>query len=179
VSDDDTEEADAMAEAKRSLAQRALDIAVFAPTGLLLTAAEDLPALAEKGRSQLEEHVRNARSVGELVVRMGQQELERRLGRESPPPSATATETDQAADPDAVDRVVPMEPRPAPTGPTPGVPLAIPDYDTLSASQVVRRLDGLAPSELEEVARHESATRGRRTILHRVQQLLAEPDAAS
>lgn len=49
---------------------------------------------------------------------------------------------------------------------------AIEGYDTLSASQVVRRLDGLGADELTAVYRHESATRGRRTILHRVQQLL-------
>jgi hypothetical protein len=50
---------------------------------------------------------------------------------------------------------------------------AIPDYDTLSASQVVRRLDGLGAEELRAVERHELAGRGRRTILHRAQQLLA------
>ena len=48
----------------------------------------------------------------------------------------------------------------------------IPGYDTLSASQVVRLLDGLGPSELQAVIRHEGATRGRRTILHRANQLL-------
>ncbi len=52
------------------------------------------------------------------------------------------------------------------------VDAAISGYDTLSASQVVRRLDGLGAEELEAVVRHETATRGRRTILHRAQQLL-------
>jgi hypothetical protein len=41
---------------------------------------------------------------------------------------------------------------------------------------VVRRLDGLGPKELEAVYRHEAATRGRRTILHRAQQLLGSED---
>jgi hypothetical protein len=168
-----------MAEENRSLAQRALDIAVFAPAGLLLTAAEDLPALAEKGRTQLEEHLRNARAVGQLVVGLGQRELGRRLRRDTPPAPTPMTEEEPTVPPEATERVVPMEPRLAPPAPTSGVPLAIPDYDTLSASQVVRRLDGLAPTELEAVARHETATRGRRTILHRVHQLLAEPGAAS
>ena len=57
----------------------------------------------------------------------------------------------------------------------PALNLAIPEYDTLSASQVVRRLDGLGPDELDAVRRHESAGRMRRTILHRVEQLL-NPD---
>ncbi len=50
--------------------------------------------------------------------------------------------------------------------------LAIPGYDSLSASQVVQRLEGLSSPELEEVRAHEAAHRQRRTILHRVEQLL-------
>jgi hypothetical protein len=55
--------------------------------------------------------------------------------------------------------------------------LAIPGYEALSASQVVRRLDGLGPGELEAIYEHEAATRRRRTILHRTQQLLGHEDA--
>jgi hypothetical protein len=51
--------------------------------------------------------------------------------------------------------------------------LAIPGYDALSASQVVQRLAGLAPDELEAVRTYETATRGRRTILNRIAQLQA------
>jgi len=54
--------------------------------------------------------------------------------------------------------------------------LAIPGYDSLSASQVVQRLEGLSFPELEEVRAHEAAHRQRRTILHRVEQLLAGGD---
>ncbi len=49
--------------------------------------------------------------------------------------------------------------------------LAIPGYDTLSASQVVQRLAGLSPDELEAVRDYESGTRGRRTILSKIGQL--------
>ena len=49
--------------------------------------------------------------------------------------------------------------------------LAITDYDSLSASQVVSRLQGLSAAELEAVRSYEAATRGRKTILNRVQQL--------
>ncbi|MGD0380881.1 MAG: hypothetical protein ABSC30_12935 [Acidimicrobiales bacterium] len=54
--------------------------------------------------------------------------------------------------------------------------LAIPGYDSLSASQVVQRLEGLSSPELEEVRAHEAAHRQRRTILHRVEQLLTGGD---
>jgi hypothetical protein len=59
---------------------------------------------------------------------------------------------------------------PAPAVPTPPS-LAIPDYDQLSASQVVQRLDGLTPEELDAVRRHELAHRGRNTILGKITQL--------
>jgi len=52
--------------------------------------------------------------------------------------------------------------------------LAIPGFDTLSASQVVQRLDGLSRQELVAVRAYETSTRGRRTILSRVDQLLDE-----
>jgi hypothetical protein len=49
--------------------------------------------------------------------------------------------------------------------------LAIPGYDALSASQVVQRLAGLSGAELADVGAYEAATRGRKTILNRVDQL--------
>jgi hypothetical protein len=56
-------------------------------------------------------------------------------------------------------------------------PLAIPGYDSLSASQVVQRLAGLSRPELIDVRDHEQSHRHRRTILNRVEQLLAGVDA--
>lgn len=49
--------------------------------------------------------------------------------------------------------------------------LAIPGYDSLSASQVVERLDGLDTNELQAVRAYESAHRNRRTILGKIDQL--------
>jgi hypothetical protein len=49
--------------------------------------------------------------------------------------------------------------------------LPIPGYDALSASQVVERLVGLAPDELEAVHRYETSHRRRRTILGKIEQL--------
>lgn len=50
--------------------------------------------------------------------------------------------------------------------------LAIPDYDSLAASQVVPRLTTMSTEELEAIGEYESAHRRRRTILNRVTQLL-------
>ena len=52
--------------------------------------------------------------------------------------------------------------------------LAVPDYDSLAASQVVPRLATLSPEELATVAHYERAHRGRQTILNRVAQLVAD-----
>jgi hypothetical protein len=87
--------------------------------------------------------------------------------------------------------VPPPEFAPAPTPPapaastTPPVPpdaawkadvpaaeaLPIPDYDELSASQVVERLDGLDRESLDAIRRYETDHRGRNTILGKIAQL--------
>jgi hypothetical protein len=50
--------------------------------------------------------------------------------------------------------------------------LPIPGYDALSASQVVERLAGLGPEELDAVAAYEARHRQRRTILGKIEQLV-------
>lgn len=50
--------------------------------------------------------------------------------------------------------------------------LAIEEYDSLSASQVVPRLATLSATELEQIRAYERATRRRQTILNRAAQLL-------
>ncbi|MGZ4692476.1 MAG: hypothetical protein ACXWA3_02515 [Acidimicrobiales bacterium] len=92
-------------------------------------------------------------------------------------PAPAAAPGGPAAPGDAVESI-------APEGAEPTVPagghdlhavsvddLAIPDYDNLSASQVVPRLAGLSTAELEAVRRYEAARRGRKTILNKIAQL--------
>ncbi|HEX5586704.1 MAG TPA: hypothetical protein VFZ17_05310 [Acidimicrobiia bacterium] len=58
------------------------------------------------------------------------------------------------------------------SGPAPEVgALAIPDYDELSASQVVERLEGLDRASLDAIRSYETAHRGRNTILGKIAQL--------
>ena len=49
--------------------------------------------------------------------------------------------------------------------------LPIPDYDELSASQVVERLEGLDRDSLDAIRRYETDHRGRNTILGKIAQL--------
>ena len=57
-------------------------------------------------------------------------------------------------------------------GDSAGLPIV--EYDLLAASQVVERLNGCSPAELEAVRVHELSNRHRRTILNRIDQLLSD-----
>jgi hypothetical protein len=179
----------------RTPGERLLEMVVFAPAGLAVTVVEEFPKLVEKGRHRLEGQVHTARLVGQFAVQMGRRQLDQAVARfgdkatgaapaPGPAPTATSTSTADAAPP------APKPPDGSSAGDG-GAPresdaalfvrsvvdgdagaLAIPNYDSLSAPQVVQRLDGLAPAELRDVRDHESAHRRRRTILHRVEQLL-------
>ena len=165
-----------MPEARKSPLSQALDLFVYAPLGLALTAKEELPKLVEKGRERTTTQLTIAKMIGQFAVTQGQKELTDRLtaiANRGTPPSPTAPP------PPAV-----VPPAPAPpassnghngTAPTPPVDtLAIPGYDSLSAPQVVQRLAGLSIDELSAVAAYEEATRGRRTIMSKVAMLQAE-----
>lgn len=168
--------------------ESALDLCVYGPIGMALYARDTVPgfmrAFAARGRaemskrtSRVSEQANQAKSVGQLAITHGVPEVRRRAASlwtvveqvvvtrtstltpsapasrgetSTPAPSATATEGD---------------------GPGPRPKLAIPDYDELSASQVVDRLDGLGADELAQVRAYEVQNRGRRTILGKIDQL--------
>ena len=178
---------------KKGPKDRFLDLLVFGPAGLAMTAAEEFPKLVEKGRHRVEGQVHTARLVGQFAVQMGRKQIEDTvegvLGRNrqparshvpppapAPPPPAPSPATPKATTP-------PPAPREGTTPPNTNgsmgsTVLGIPGYDSLSASQVVQRLGGLSAPELEAVQAHELAHRHRRTILNRVEQLLAGADTA-
>jgi hypothetical protein len=150
--------------------EQLLDLLVYAPLGLLLEARDLVPKLAKKGRERMGGQVTVARMIGEMAVRQGQRRAEtvvRRMreqqrGAGTPAPDAPPSNGHSPA---------PASP-PAAAGPTPdAATLAIPGYDTLSASQVVPRLEGLTPTELDAVRAYEVATRARKTVLTRIDQL--------
>ncbi len=80
-----------------------------------------------------------------------------------------------AVDAPGVEAAAPSLPS-EPSAPTPASDeLAIPSYDELAASQVVKRLPGLEAAELAAIGVYEQANRGRRTILTRIRQLQSAP----
>lgn len=86
------------------------------------------------------------------------------------PPSPPTVSVPRAPDAPASDAGGPGPAAPAPPPPAVGT-LPIPDYDELSASQVVERLDGLDRDALDSIRRYEAAHRGRNTILGKIAQL--------
>lgn len=178
---------------RRSPIERALNLFVYAPVGLLALAREELPAIIEKGRQELTNQATMAKMMGEFAVAEGRRQAgqrldqateavgglrsvaERRTASTAPAAPASTTAASPTSAPPAPS--APAAPS-APTAPPPPVAppvegLAIPGYDALSASQVVQRLAGLSGPELEDVRSYEAATRGRKTILNRVEQLRA------
>lgn len=169
---------------ERTPADQLADLLVYVPIGLFFEAPTLLPKLAEQGRV----HTRNARLFGQFAVRQGEAEVRRRLaGLEEQTTGLLralgvlpADDVDRGGDGSATREPRPSagrtERRPAttvePSDPGPNVAdLAITDYDSLSASQVVTRLPGLTLDELEAVRAYEAAHRGRKTILNKVAQL--------
>jgi hypothetical protein len=175
---------------------------------MAVTVVEDLPELVAKGRAHVERDINNARVVGRFVVHREWRRVSHRLAEifgsaetpaapsvpsepEPQPESKSEPPVASRAEPPIVSRAEPpaatMAPPPAGDG-RPAVPDAaaeavvgsvLADYDTLSASQVVRRLESLGPDELRAVQRYEASTRNRRTILNRASQLLDQGPAAA
>jgi hypothetical protein len=170
------------------LNERLLELFVYVPAGFAVTVVEELPKLAARGKERLGVKVSSARAVGQFVVQAGTDEVKRRsaglipgAGRSSATPPRPSRPTGAGSSAPTGPRGVPTPHRPpvriqpSANGHVPEVStLSIPGFDTLSASQVVQRLDGLNRSELVSVRAYEASTRGRRTILSRVDQLLDE-----
>lgn len=173
--------------------EQALDAFLYAPIGLLFDGPARFPKLVRNGRNQ----VTNARMMGQFAVQMGRSEVTKRTAdldgpvrdllagfglADAPPrpapkpaPAKKRAPKKAAASRGSAEKQGAKQPaaKPAAATDTPSpADLPIPEYDSLSASQVVSRLRGLSEAQLEDVRGYEAATRGRKTILNKVQQLL-------
>ncbi len=156
---------------ERKTAHFLADVFVYAPIGAAATVVELLPKLARRGRKR----VAIARVIGQVAVVKGQEKVGHLLDQflETPVESTTtdaAPVSVPSSDPDLEELIVVRRIHPNYDSNAAAL-LAIPDYDSLAASQVVPRLAGLEPDELEAVRQYEAAHRARRTILSRVAQL--------
>jgi hypothetical protein len=168
--------------------EHAFDLFVYAPIGILFEGTSLLPELVAKGKSQ----VAMARMMGKFAVDQAAKSASEATAKaqdraagvisflgdsitplpadgevEAPAPQPPTRKTNASA---AATKVVNTAASVAANAVS-AASLAIPDYDGLSASQVVNRLAGLSPVELENVQLYEVAHRGRKTILSKVAQL--------
>ncbi|MET0146983.1 MAG: hypothetical protein ABW328_19660 [Ilumatobacteraceae bacterium] len=93
-------------------------------------------------------------------------------------PAAPVAPSDGTADvppPPSAPSSTAASPSPVRGRPADRTELAIDEYESLAASQVVARLPALTPDELRTVRGFESGHRGRRTVLGKIDQLLVEP----
>ncbi len=150
----------------------ALDVFVYAPIGLVFEGPALLPKLIKRGKNQ----VNMARMIGQFAVQQGQTEAPKLVGKLQEQAQGILGLLGLFAPPAPAPPFAPAAP--VPTG-QPATArssaaaddLAIPDYDSLSASQVVNRLAGLSSAELEALRTYEAGHRGRKTILNKVTQL--------
>ena len=168
---------------KRSVDQ-AVELVLYAPLGFALEAKKLLPSFVERGRQQ----VQMARMMGQFAVQQGQVEAGKRLAKAQEQAEAILGEfglraADEApgaeADADAPSAAETAARRATESAPAPvrssaaAADLAVADYDSLAASQVIPRLAGLSADELEAVRSYEAGHRGRKTILGKISQLQA------
>jgi len=157
----------------------AIDVLVYAPLGFGALLIEDSPRAVENARRELS----NARFIGRFAVDQGVAQMRRKL-------EATSVSDDDASDPvESADEPVPdskggdagdvddadvddaEDAHDAGVGQLRAEDLALPDYDTLPAIDIVAKLAGLSVEERAAVFRYETAHRHRRTILGKLSQL--------
>jgi hypothetical protein len=144
----------------RRLADDLIDYAIYAPLGAAIAVAEELPELVRRGRERFGPRIALAQMLGKLAADSARRRAEAFVRRPADRPRADGTPA--AAEPDAA-AAHPARP-------------AIPDFDALSAAEIVARLAALTPSELARVRSYETAHRARRTVLAKIAQLLGEQD---
>lgn len=139
-------------ERARHLADELIDYAVYAPLGAVATLAEELPELVRRGRDRFGGQVRLAQMFGKIAADSARRQAEGFLkGRPGASPSAQSKSS---------------------AGASSGTPIA--GYDDLAATEVISRLEGLGREALRAVRAYEQKHRNRRTILGRIEQLLAK-----
>ena len=165
------------------------DVFVYAPIGLATEVLETFPRLVKRGR----ERAKLVRLIGHVAVTKGQRKVDGVVRQVFEPAGPTPTADGPSTAPDLampdtampdsdevemsdgdlddVEQPIVVRHLHAAYDFEQAALLAIPDYDSLSASQVVPRLAGLTTEELEAVRLYEASHRARRTILGRVAQL--------
>jgi hypothetical protein len=146
------------------LVRAAVDVLVFAPLGFGAMLVEDAPAAVGRARRELS----NARFLGRITLGQGLAQVRSRLEPVPQRDAEVATgDTGATADPAEITEESDVE---ADHELSAGE-LALPDYDTLPAIDIVAKLQNLSPTDRDAIERYEAAHRKRRTVLGKLAQL--------
>lgn len=162
-----------------------LETGLFGIAGVLVELQESLPKIVAKGKSTLEPRLGMAKFVGQFAVARFENEFQQRadatIGQitemvsllfgqskdEGPDESdlgsmggSSVGDHDVSANADLKTSATML--------PTDAGHLPIAGYRTLSAQQIIARLDSLNQSELEEIEQYESENRNRASILRSI-----------
>lgn len=135
-----------------------IDNLVYAPLGLAVDARANWSTYVERGRSQ----IAISRFLARAATRRGASTAEsiaERLANDVGQVIVDLLGIDLTPDPEP-ERVA-------------GYP--IPEYDDLNATEVIGRLEGLSPSQLEQVRTREAHGKARVTVLRAIDRRLARP----
>ncbi len=179
---------------KKKLQDKFADAGVYFPVGLYLLGKQEIPKITEKGRSFVSNQLTMAKTIGEFAVTFGSGEAEKRLlaqvrklgirwGDHPKTASGSSQESKLSVNDLSSDGAGTNSSGESPSFVENGKhvvsgngkqiskasaqELAIPGYDSLSASQVVQRLEGLSKNDLTALIEYEKATRARSTILNK------------
>ena len=169
--------------------ERAVELLVYAPIGLAMFAKDTVPTFMKmfvaRGQTEVTQRRKTAetqagqyKTIGQMAVKYGGPEVRRQAEAAAGTVRKRAEETISGIGTPPKPGV-PKPRAPKSTGessPSAAAPLgqdalAIPEYDLLSATQVIDRLKGLARPDLLAVQAYESAHRARTTILGKIAQL--------
>lgn len=162
----------------KSAGEQAIEALLYAPVGLASLAKAVFPRLVEVGRAELTAgnlsgQFTAAKLAGKLALREARDELNRSWERQGSGQAASnnLSSTNGTGNGQGTAGAAPRTVRSTTTAGPEAELLAIPDYDSLSASQVLPRLVALNPEELEAVRSYEDGHRGRRTVLAKIAQM--------
>ena len=153
--------------------EQLVDLLVYAPIGLLYEYEEVLPKLVKRGKSQ----VALARVIGQLAVRRQSDPAKVAGDVASLAGNALAKALTQLGEqvglaPDSSTEEEPeAPPEPEPDAEVRRLPLPIARYDELTAREIIPLLDDLTPEQRARIREHETANRGRKTVLAKLDRL--------
>jgi len=170
--------------------ERAVELLVYAPIGLAMFAKDTVPTFMKmfvaRGQTEVthrrktaEQQAGQYKTIGQMAVKYGGPEVRRQAEAAAGTVRKRAEGTIAAVatantPPAASNGTKTGTPKPGAAKATPAATdLPIPEYDMLSASQVIDRLVGLARPDLLAVQLYETAHRARTTILGKITQLSA------